>query len=143
MPWRDLVVSRLQEIQPASVCALDAASYQLSRQALPDTPLKAHDAPPDSLCALALGVEVLEGLEAQQASQMINHTRVYVAPSMLLVAHSRCALDDTGLRALGFTLTDKDPLDEVCIYYYDIATYKAVPDWLNDRFWAHPERWKP
>lgn len=24
---------------------------------------------------------------------------------------------------------------------YDIRTYKAVPDWLNPRFWANPENW--
>ncbi len=24
---------------------------------------------------------------------------------------------------------------------YDIADYKSVPDWLNPRHWAHPERW--
>jgi len=24
---------------------------------------------------------------------------------------------------------------------YDIRTYKAVPDWLNPKFWANPENW--
>lgn len=24
---------------------------------------------------------------------------------------------------------------------YDIRTYKAVPDWLNPRFWANPDNW--
>lgn len=24
---------------------------------------------------------------------------------------------------------------------FDIKTYKAVPDWLNSRFWANPENW--
>lgn len=24
---------------------------------------------------------------------------------------------------------------------FDIKTYKAVPDWLNPRFWANPEKW--
>lgn len=24
---------------------------------------------------------------------------------------------------------------------FDIRTYKAVPDWLNPRFWANPENW--
>lgn len=27
----------------------------------------------------------------------------------------------------------------VHIYGYDILTYKTCPDWLNSRFWAHPE----
>ena len=29
------------------------------------------------------------------------------------------------------------------IHYYDLDTYKTVPDWLNARFWANPERWEP
>lgn len=26
-------------------------------------------------------------------------------------------------------------------YSYDILTYKHVPDWLNPKYWANPERW--
>jgi hypothetical protein len=29
------------------------------------------------------------------------------------------------------------------IHYYDLDTYKSVPDWLNNRYWANPERWEP
>lgn len=39
------------------------------------------------------------------------------------------------LRELGFQpLTDR-------LWAFDIDDYKAVPDWLNARFWANPERW--
>ncbi len=27
----------------------------------------------------------------------------------------------------------------VHLYEFDISTYKATPDWLNPKFWAHPE----
>ncbi len=27
------------------------------------------------------------------------------------------------------------------LFEFDIATYKDTPDWLNARYWAHPERW--
>lgn len=27
------------------------------------------------------------------------------------------------------------------IYHYSLHGYKSIPDWLNARFWAHPERW--
>ena len=27
------------------------------------------------------------------------------------------------------------------VYGFDLGTYKATPDWLNARHWAHPERW--
>ncbi len=45
--------------------------------------------------------------------------------------------------ALGFTLSATDPTQNRHIHYYDLDTYKAVPDWLNSRYWAHPERWQP
>ena len=31
--------------------------------------------------------------------------------------------------------------DAVEIYGFDLGTYKATPDWLNARHWAHPEHW--
>jgi Family of unknown function (DUF6231) len=27
------------------------------------------------------------------------------------------------------------------VYGFDLGTYKATPDWLNARHWAHPEHW--
>ena len=27
------------------------------------------------------------------------------------------------------------------LFVFDIDEYKTTPDWLNARFWAHPERW--
>ncbi|NIR31605.1 MAG: hypothetical protein GWN84_20295 [Gammaproteobacteria bacterium] len=27
------------------------------------------------------------------------------------------------------------------LYGFDIASYKSTPDWLNPRYWAHPELW--
>lgn len=42
------------------------------------------------------------------------------------------------LRSLGFNLLRQADEWAMC---YDIASYKAVPDWLNPRHWAHPERW--
>ena len=28
------------------------------------------------------------------------------------------------------------------LYAYSMRGYKSVPDWLNAKYWAHPERWK-
>lgn len=30
---------------------------------------------------------------------------------------------------------------ESLLFYYDVATYKRTPDWLNAKGWAHPQRW--
>ncbi|NNM51615.1 MAG: hypothetical protein HKM02_05225 [Pseudomonadales bacterium] len=42
--------------------------------------------------------------------------------------------------ALGYTqLAQHD--SGMCVWTFDILTYKQVPDWLNARFWANPENW--
>ncbi|MHB1187594.1 DUF6231 family protein [Thiobacillus sp.] len=143
MNWRDHLQACLLEMQPASVCALDAVARQLACSVLPDTPVRMHGNPPDSSCALALGIDALNGLDAQQAQHLISRTRLYVAPRILLVVPSGCVLDEAMFRALGFTLSATDAAADLRIHYYDLDTYKTVPDWLNARYWANPERWEP
>jgi len=143
MTWRDHLRKRLLEIQPESVCALDAAALQLAGEVLPGTPLRTPDPQPDSPCSLAFGIDALNGLKAEQAQHLISQTRLYVAPRILLVVQSGCVLDEAAFRALGFTLSAADPAADLRIHYYDLDTYKTVPDWLNNRYWANPERWEP
>ena len=143
MNWRDHLRARLLEIQPESVCALDHAARRLAGEVLPDTPVRKLDPLPDAPCTLAFGIDVLNGLNAAQAQHLISRTRLYVAPRILLVAQSGCVLDEAAFRALGFTLSATDPAADLRIHYYDLDTYKTVPDWLNNRYWANPERWEP
>ncbi|MDP1543723.1 MAG: DUF6231 family protein [Polycyclovorans sp.] len=142
MSWRAQLEARLREIQPASVCALDAAARQLAGDVLPGTPLALPTPQPPSPCALALGIDALDGLDADAARQLIGRTRLYVAPHILMAVPAGCALDEAMFRALGFTLRATDAAG-MRIHEYDIETYKSVPDWLNSRFWANPERWQP
>ncbi len=142
MNWREHLHVRLLEIRPESVCALDPAASELAAASLGDTPVR-DDVSLPTPCALALGVDALNGLDAQQAEHLISQVRLYVAPRILLVAQADCALDENLFRALGFTLSATDPAANVRVHYYDLDTYKTVPDWLNARFWAHPERWEP
>lgn len=141
MPWRDYLVERLRTLQPDSVCTLDAAAHRL----VATLPFAAHayaaDAPAAPACTLALGVDALAGLDTREAEQLIGRVRTYAAPRLLLVAQPGCALDATAFRALGFMLALCDPAAGVRVHEYDLDTYKTVPDWLNARFWAHPERW--
>jgi hypothetical protein len=143
MNWRDHLRDRLLALQPASVCVLDAAADRLAGEVLPATPRQPHDPLPAQPCALALGIDVLAGLERPAAEQLIARLRLYIAPRLLLVAAPGCALDADAFRALGFSLSLADAAANVHVYDYDLATYKTVPDWLNARFWAHPERWDP
>jgi hypothetical protein len=143
MHWRDQIRGHLLEQQPASVYALDESAYLLVQSVLPATPVYRHDTAPNSSCALALGIDILSGLDAQQAQHLINQTRLYIAPRILLAVQPDCALDEAAFRALGFMQSATDPTDSMRIFHYDLDTYKTVPDWLNARYWAHPERWTP
>lgn len=143
MEWRDHLTVHLQEMQPASVCTLDAASHLLAGSALPNAVLHPHVPLPAVPCAMALGIDALNGLDVREAEQLICRIRIYAAPRLLLTARASCRLDEAAFRALGFTLALTDPAEDVRIYHYDLDTYKTVPDWLNARFWAHPERWEP
>ena len=42
-----------------------------------------------------------------------------------------------GFRRLGAEMAAQGG---VCWYAYSLSDYKQAPDWLNARFWAHPER---
>jgi hypothetical protein len=143
MNWRDHLRQRLLDIRPASVCALDAAAHQLVGDVLPDTPVRTHAPLPDTPCALALGIDALNSLDARQAQHLISQTRLYIAPRILLAVRMDRALDEDMFIALGFALAATDPTAKVRIHEYDLNTYKTVPDWLNARFWANPERWEP
>lgn len=50
--------------------------------------------------------------------------------------------EDT-LRALGLQQQARFEQDGELreAWSFDIRTYKAVPDWLNPKFWANPENW--
>ncbi len=141
--WRDYLQTRLLELRPASLCALDAHAQRLALDTLPATPVSGPDQTAAAPCALALGVDTLDGLDARQAQHLISQVRLYRASRMLLAVKRNCPLDEAGFRALGFTLAFVDESDGVRIHEYDLDTYKTVPDWLNARFWAHPERWEP
>jgi hypothetical protein len=142
--WRSYVAQRLREIGPERVCALDAAARDVAIETLGATALvSAADGLANAPCEIALGVDALDGLDARSAQQLINRTRLYLAPRILLVVPTTCVLDEDAFRALGFTLAAVDADAVKRIHEYDLSTYKTIPDWLNARFWAHPERWEP
>lgn len=143
MSWREVLCKRLLDSQPGSVCALDIEALAIAAETLPQALLTPPDAEPTQPCTLALGVGALDGLDAAQAQQLIHHVRLYRAPRLLLVARADCALDAAAFLALGFEMAAYDTAAGVRLHAFDLDTYKPVPDWLNSRFWANPERWEP
>lgn len=49
----------------------------------------------------------------------------------------------SALVAMGLTHWSSESIDDAVldIYGFDLGTYKATPDWLNARHWAHPQQW--
>ena len=131
--WDDALDALLTEAD--TVCALDADAVGWLRQRAIAV------ATEGTAGRLALGLSALDGLDRVAARALLFHARTYLAPTVLVVASERCALSRDEFRALAF-----EPLASAggtTLYQFNLATYKPVPDWLNPRFWAHPERWKP
>ncbi|MBB88033.1 MAG: hypothetical protein CMP06_12170 [Xanthomonadales bacterium] len=73
---------------------------------------------------------------------LANHTVAYwrdLGAAHLFVLLDRHAGFEQNLIALGLTLLARSESHEV--WAFDIGHYKRKPDWLNPKYWAHPERW--
>ena len=71
---------------------------------------------------------------------------IYARRTMLFVSEHAAGAPpwrNSDLVGLGFTRIGvfAGPQGSVNVYGFDIATYKTTPDWLNPRFWAHPQLW--
>ena len=71
---------------------------------------------------------------------------IYARRTMLLISEQAAEATpwrNSDLVGLGFTRIGvfTGPAGAVNVYGFDIATYKTTPDWLNPRFWAHPQLW--
>lgn len=89
---------------------------------------------------------VLERIDANTGAHLMARLRD---------VHTRrlCVVVDTGdaarrwqtadLIAMGLSHWSSETLNDAVleVYGFDLGTYKATPDWLNARHWAHPEHW--
>ncbi|HYP68699.1 MAG TPA: DUF6231 family protein [Thiobacillaceae bacterium] len=64
-------------------------------------------------------------------------------PCVVVLTESCAGADFNTFLALGLERLYESADGAIHLYRHDIATYKAVPDWLNAKYWAHPERWEP
>ena len=69
------------------------------------------------------------------------------SPALLLVEHvaaesGQKLLTDEQFFAFGFRVVEKTTKSgsQQALYAYSLSDYKQAPEWLNARFWAHPER---
>ena len=60
----------------------------------------------------------------------------------VLVDLNACNWQTTDLFALALQASEHFQREEqtLTLFTYDLREYKQVPDWLNAKFWANPER---
>lgn len=144
MNFCDTLSEALRGVAPEEICALDEGAQQTVQGLLAQGQLPLCDTSTSgSLAKLALVEHALHPLNAAQARALLTRVRDYVAPRILVIADAHCALTKLDFLALGYEILASDRVEHMTLYHFDLATYKQVPDWLNARFWAHPERWKP
>ena len=145
MNWQAILGAAFQRIASPQIVALDLAALEVAETLLPDAcvQLSAADTALEAPADAALVIDALNDLDAAQARTLLAHVRNFIAPRIFVVATARCALDRLAFLAIGYDVLGVDEIDNSVIYHFDLNTYKQVPDWLNARHWAHPERWKP
>ncbi len=145
MSWREIVVEALQRSAPDRIYALDASALEVAQALWPETSVQlcAAHTQTSAPAQLALVMDAVNDLDAAQVRTLLAQVRDFISARIIVIAGARCALDRLAFLAIGYDALGVDKTENITIYHFDLNTYKQVPDWLNARYWAHPERWKP
>ncbi len=146
--WLKDFVARLQ---PQRVLAVGAEAQQLLTEAGATVHSRIEPVtPPDAIQGrydLALLVGELEQWPQRPLRQLLGRLRDLHADPLLIVhcpptepgrAHARWRREHflaLGMCHLLECERDGHPWQ---VYHFSLANYKTVPEWLNDRHWAHP-----
>jgi hypothetical protein len=153
---------RLELHQPASLLAMGPGAGALAAAYLsahPDCPMARMDsrgtlAGEKLLKALArhgrfdfiIVRGVLERVDADTGAHLIARLRDMHSSRfcvVLSVNGDGHRWQSSELMAMGLAHWSQETVNEEVleVYGFDLGTYKATPDWLNARHWAHPEHW--
>lgn len=144
----------LEQMQPHSMLCLGAPCDPTLRDYVAAAPgrLARHFPEPPAVLGhfdLVVVADLLEHLPKSHGEQLLARLRDLHGGRLLLLlpaaAHTQHASrwDDNELLAMGLLRVGSydDAGGGQHLYRFDLADYKTTPDWLNARFWAHPERW--
>ncbi|MFK8067923.1 MAG: DUF6231 family protein [Gammaproteobacteria bacterium] len=85
--------------------------------------------------------DLFEKMDEQKAESIIAQMRDVYARELLLIISESCFRHASDLISLGLgkvaEFEQKGQLHQT--WYFAIESYKRVPDWLNNRYWANPE----
>ncbi len=142
----------LEQMQPRSILCLGAPCTPAIRDYVAAAPgrLAQHQAealPTAGHFDLVVVAELLERLPKNRGEQLLARLRDIHGGRFLLLltatprTEHASQWDGNELLALGLIRVGSYPDADRHLYRYDLHDYKTTPDWLNPRFWAHPERW--
>lgn len=140
MRIEDLIIAELRARNPARLLTADEAARML---------VQAHLAAqghctlvsPDNAADLAIAF-IASDLNKAEAGALIGSLQRR-APVVMIAAGADSPLEFADFLSFGMQrLVERDEHARA-LYLFDLHTYKPAPDWLNSRFWANPQRWKP
>jgi hypothetical protein len=97
-------------------------------------------------------LDCIEHLDKSSACQLIARLRDTLAINLLIAVPLESGAPgvlsqwaDGDFLALGMQVHAQLKYEggTLGLYRFSIHDYKPVPDWLNAKYWAHPERWEP
>jgi hypothetical protein len=134
------ILSELAPRKPNSLLAEGVAAQALARDYLaahPECRLVATATPADAAIAC-----VNPDMEKLACYALIGQLK-QMAPVVLIAADNTAPMDFGDYLALGMQRLVEADEEMRALYVFDLHTYKPAPDWLNAKYWANPELWKP
>lgn len=142
-PFTPLIAETLEATGAATVVAVGALPWPAGAPAPQVLPAATAAEAARGRARADLAVAALApDMERGEARALIAALRDLLARQMLVFVPENL-LEDTALLGLALARQARFEVDGQAwqAWSYDIRTYKAVPDWLNPRFWANPENW--
>jgi hypothetical protein len=140
MHIEDRILAELQQRKPASLLAEGAVA-----QALAHVHFASHAdcvlvAPAD---AADMAIAFLDAIGGKAQVFALIGLLKQKAPAVLIAVNDGAPMGFNDYLSLGMQrLAEADERGR-SLYLFDLHTYKPAPDWLNAKYWAHPELWKP
>lgn len=138
MRIEDLILAELKQRQPARLLVEGASAQALARDHLSGQAGRLIAG--REMADLALAFIEAE-LEREAALALVGQLKQR-APALLVAARENQPLVFNDFLAFGMQRLAQAE-DGQLLYLFDLYTYKPAPDWLNSKYWAHPELWKP
>lgn len=99
----------------------------------------------DKIYDLAIISDALQKIPKARGENLLARLRDVQAKHLLVeltASDIEAGWSEADMLALGLKHMKEQRKDAKSqLYEFNIATYKNTPDWLNPKYWAHPERW--